>query len=125
MEIRKAGRLPEEFRNRGKRFAAAVIRLYIVLPKDREEARVCGKQLLRAGTSVAAHIREASRGRSDAEFVSKLGGALQECDEAQLWLELLLEECGAPGDLVSPLLAESNELIAIMTTMVRKTNAHA
>ncbi len=32
----------------------------------------------------------------DAQFVSKLGGALQEADESLLWLELLREECAVP-----------------------------
>lgn len=82
------GRLKEEFRNRTKLFAAEVIRLFTKLPKGREEVRVLGKQLLRSGTSVAAQIREASRARSADEFISKLGGALQEADESQLWLEL-------------------------------------
>ena len=77
-------RLPVEFRRRTKEFAATINRLYVSLPKEREEVRVCGKQLLRSGTSVAAHVREASRARSDAEFTSKLGGALQEADESQL-----------------------------------------
>ena len=86
------GRLSEEFRGRTKRYAAEVIRLFVKLPKAREEVRVLGKQLLRAGTSVAAQVREASRARSDAEFISKLGGALQEADESTLWLELLREE---------------------------------
>jgi four helix bundle protein len=78
-----SGRLNDEFRNRTKRFAAATIRLYVKLPKAREEIRVLGKQLLRSGTSVAGHVREASRARSDDEFVSKLGGALQEADETK------------------------------------------
>ena len=68
------GRLTEEFRGRTKGFAAQVIRLFVKLPKQREEVRVPGKQLLRSGTSVAAHAREASRARSDEEFASKLGG---------------------------------------------------
>jgi four helix bundle protein len=89
-----SSRLTSEFRDRTKRYAAATIRLYVKLPKNREEVRVTGKQLLRSGTSVAAHVREASRARSDNEFVSKLGGALQEADESILWLELLREECG-------------------------------
>ena len=76
----REGRLPLEFRSRARGFAAKVIRLYVKLPKEREEVRVCGRQLLRAGASVAAHVREASRARSDAEFISKLGGALQEAD---------------------------------------------
>ena len=113
-------RLAPEFRNRTKAYASATIRLYIALPKQREEVRVLGKQSLRAGTSVAAHVREASRARSDAEFSSKLGGALQEADENALWLELLREDCGIPG--TTALEAESVELIAIMTTMINRTD---
>jgi four helix bundle protein len=116
----REGRLQTEFKDRTKRFAATVIRLYVSLPRQREEVNVCGKQLLRAGTSVAAHVREASRARSDAEFISKLGGALQEADETQLWLELLQEECGADSSIVAPIHAEAGELIAIMTTIIRR-----
>lgn len=72
---------------------------------------------------MAAHVREASRARSDAEFVSKLGGALQEADESQLWMELLHEECGIQSEWLQPLITETNELIAIMTTMIRKTRS--
>ena len=114
-------RLPEEFRDRTKRYAASVIRLFVKLPKMQEEVRVLGKQLLRSGTSVAAHIREASRARSDAEFTSKLGGAIQEADESMLWLELLREECSISAALTQPLEAESSELVAIFTTMVKRT----
>jgi four helix bundle protein len=115
------GRLPEEFRNRTKQFAAGVIRLFVTLPKAREEVRVLGKQLLRSGTSVAAHVREASRARSDEEFVSKLGGALQEADESALWLELLREECGIVSTDTLPMEKEAGELLAIFTTMIKKT----
>jgi four helix bundle protein len=115
------GRLTDEFRGRTKRYAAEVIRLFVKLPKTREEVRIVGKQLLRSGTSVAAHLREASRARSDAEFVSKLGGALQEADETTLWLELLREECGISGHLTESLEKESDELMAIFRTMIKHT----
>jgi four helix bundle protein len=115
------GRLSEEFRGRTKAFAAGVIRLFVKLPKQREEVRVLGKQLLRSGTSVAAHVREASRARSDEEFVSKLGGALQEADESQLWLELLREECAIEPKFTQSLEQESSELIAIFTTIINRT----
>ena len=101
------GRLSDEFRSRTKAFAAGTIRLFVMLPKGREEVRVVGKQLLRSGTSVAAHVREATRARSDEEFVSKLGGALQEADESQLWLELLREECGIAPALIPNRLSKS------------------
>ena len=78
--------------------------------------------MLRTGTSVAAHIREASRARTNAEFVSKLGGALQEADAATLWLELLREDCGISDHLTAPNEKESHELIAFMTTIIRRTD---
>jgi four helix bundle protein len=117
------GRLTAEFRQRTKKFASGVIRLFVKLPKARDEVRVLGKQLLRSGTSVAAHVREASRARSDEEFISKLGGALQEADESQLWLELLREDCGIEAPLAVPLEKETAELMAIFTTMINKTKS--
>ena len=113
-------RLSEELRNRCKAFASGIIRLYSSLPKEREEVRVVGKQLLRSGTSVAAHAREASRARSDDEFCSKLAVLLQEADESQLWLELLREDCGIDFNTILPLHREADELIAIFTTIVAK-----
>lgn len=77
-----------------------------------------GHQLLRSGTSVAAHSREASRARSNAEFCSKIDGLLQEADESHLWLELLRDDCGIDTDI---LLQETGELIGIFTSMVSKT----
>lgn len=118
------GRLPIEFRDRTKAFASGVIRLFIKLPRQREEVRVVGKQLLRSATSVAAHIREASRARFEAEFISKLGGAVQEADESQLWLELLDEECRIDHQAVDALHAEAGELIAIFTTIMRRTQSN-
>ena len=113
-------RLSEELRGRTKQYASAVIRCYVKLPKEREEVRVLGKQLLRSGTSVAAHSREASRARSDAEFCSKLDGLLQEADESQLWLELLRDDCAILGEPITTLLRETDELMAIFASMVSK-----
>ncbi len=114
-------RLSEEFRDRTKRYASAVVRFYVRLPRARKEVEVLGHQLLRSGTSVAAHTREASRARSDAEFCCKIDGALQEADESQLWIELLREDCGIDGDNIERLHVETNELVAIFATMANKT----
>ncbi len=79
-----------------------------------------GKQLLRSATSVGAHYREAKRAKSDADFISKVEGALQELEESAYWLELLSEsEIMAPTKL-QPLLNESEELTAIFVTIVKK-----
>jgi four helix bundle protein len=60
------------------------------LPKS-EEARVPGKQFLRSGTSVGANYRAACRGRSAADFVSKVSTVTEEADETLFWPELVLE----------------------------------
>jgi len=113
-------RLSDELRDRTKGYASAVIRLYVSLPKERREVEVIGHQLLRSGTSVAAHAREASRARSSAEFCAKIGVLLQEADESGLWLELLEEDCDLASAESRNLLGETNELIAIFTTIISK-----
>jgi len=118
-------RLPEEFRERTKRYASALIKLYMQLPTRRREVEVLGHQLLRSATSVAAHTREASRARSTAELCSKIDGALQEADESELWLELLRDDCGINAAELSVVLAETNELIAIFATMAGKAKRAA
>jgi four helix bundle protein len=118
--FKNMSRLSEELRQRSKKYASEIIRLYVKLPKEREEVRVLGRQLLRSGTSVAAHARAASRARSESEFCSKLDGLLQEADESQLWIELLHEDCGIPGEEIDHLHGETGELMAIFITMVSK-----
>ncbi len=108
----------ELFRQRTKKYASGIVRAYCALPK-RTECQVLGKQFLRSGTSVAANYREASRARSDAEFVSKIEQCAQEADETMLWLELIAEDCGVQSECLAWLHSESNELIAIFTTMSR------
>src|SRR2546423_4056699 len=79
-----------DLRVRTKSFALRIIRLYAALPKT-VEAQVIGKQLLRSGTSVGAHYREAQRAKSNADFISKIEGGLQELEETVYWLELLAD----------------------------------
>jgi hypothetical protein len=45
---------------------------------------------------------------------------LQEADESQLWLELLHDDCGIQGGPIDQLLRETDELLAIFTSMVTK-----
>ncbi len=109
-----------DLRVRTKEFAGRIIRLYVTLPANRREIQVVGHQLLRSGTSVGANYREASRARSDAEFVAKIDLCTQEADESLYWLELLRDECGFESDPVTFLEKEANELISIFVTMSKK-----
>lgn len=99
-------------------FALKAIQLYSLLPK-KTETQILGKQLLRSGTSVGAHYREAQRSRSDAEFISKMEVGLQELEETSYWLELLVESGFGEQTKLCELLQEVNELTAIFVTCVK------
>jgi four helix bundle protein len=101
-----------DLRQRTKEFALRIIRMFISLPKT-IEAQVLGKQVLGSGTSGGANYREACRGRSKAEFVSKCGDSLRELEESAYWLELLVDSGIVASDKLSCLRQECGESIAI------------
>jgi len=103
---------PEELRQRTKQFALRIIKLFRALPKT-QEARVLGKQVLRSGTAVAANYRSACRARSRADFISKIGIAVEEADETAFWVELLIDANIVRKARLENLLAEANELVRI------------
>ena len=107
-----------DLKKRSKAFALRIVRLYTSLPNT-TVAQVLGKQVLRSGTSVGAHYREASRARSTAEFISKLEVAIQELDETLYWLELLEEAAIVRTGQLVDLRAEAEELISIFVSSVR------
>jgi four helix bundle protein len=106
---------------RTKEFARRIIRLYVALPKSNTVAQVLGKQSFRSGTSVGANYREANRARSKAEFISKIGDCLKEADETLFWLELLSDENIVHSSRLRLLLKEADELVAIFTTISKRS----
>ncbi len=108
---------------RTKVFALRIVRLYSKLPRT-AEAQVIGKQILRCGTSVGAHVREGKRSRSDAEMISKTEGALQELGETTYWLELPADSGILKAERLADLMNEANELTAILVTSVKTIKAN-
>jgi len=87
---------------------------------QKDEARIIGKQLLRASTSVAANYRAACRARSRAEFYSKISIVVEEADEALFWLELLTEAQVFPEIKLQGLTNEAEQIVKI-AAKARKT----
>jgi four helix bundle protein len=102
---------------RTKSFALRVIRMVSALPRT-TSAQVLGRQVLRSGTSVGAHYREACRARSVAEFLSKMEGGLQELEETAYWLELVADSEIVPAARLADLRQEADELIGIFVTSI-------
>jgi len=115
---------PQDLKPRTKAFALRVIRMYSQLTKNDTVAQVLGKQVLRSGTSVGANYREASRGRSKAEFISKIGDCLKEIEESEYWLELLVDSGCVSNSTMADLLDETGQLIAIFTTIDKNSKRH-
>ena len=113
----------EELRDRTKKFAVRIVRVYRTLP-SKNDAQVLGRQLMRSGTSVAANYRAACRARSKAEWIAKIGLVVEEADETVFWLEMLSDCDIVPQKKLVSLLAEAHELSAIFTASqftVRRT----
>lgn len=110
---------PQDLRTRTTDFALKIVKLYGSLPKT-TEAQVLGKQVLRSGTSVGANYREGHRAKSDADIVNKFETVLQELDETDYWLDLLVKSSILPLTKAELLIKETNQLIAIFTTIVIK-----
>jgi four helix bundle protein len=69
-------------------FAIRIIKLYQYLKKKYGEYEIA-QQIIRAGTSIGAIIREAEFAESRKDFVHKLYIGLKEANEINYWLELL------------------------------------
>ncbi len=111
--------MDRDLKARTKTFALAIIKFVSELPKTTAGFEL-GRQVLRSATSIGANYRSSQRGRSRAEFISKLSIVQEEADETVFWLELIQESELSSKDITSPLLKEADELTAIFTTMVIK-----
>jgi len=71
---------------------------------------------LRSGSGSKLNYEEARGAQSRADFVHKVRVALKELRETHFWLRLVQRaELVAQPDLVTPLVNEADELIAILT----------
>lgn len=109
-----------DLRDRTFQLGRRVARLFSALPARNRLAQIYGEQLVRSANSVGANYREAQRGRTKAEYRSKLGDCLREADESLFWLECLEADEILPTTRLVELKQETNELIAIFVTLLKK-----
>ncbi|HEX3890779.1 MAG TPA: four helix bundle protein [Verrucomicrobiae bacterium] len=107
-----------ELKRRTKDFGKRVIKLIEALPKNTTTG-VIGRQLLRSSTSVGANYRAVCRAKSRADFIAKLCIVEEECDESLYWLEMLVETNHVKPALVSDLMKEGEEILAIIVASAK------
>ena len=96
----------EALKKRTKEFTLAVLGFVRTLPST-DDAKIIGRQLIRSATGVGANYRATCRSRSKAEFVARVGVALEEADESAFWLEIITEARIATGKQAFELLDEA------------------
>ena len=111
--------MSEQLKNRTKKFALDVVLLCAGFPYVIETRHAIG-QVIRSSSSVAANYRSACRGKSKADFISKLGTVEEEADETCFWLEMIIAAKLMNPARINPVLQEANELTAIAVA-TRKT----
>lgn len=104
-------------------FAERIVRLCIALEANGKVSTTLANQLLRSGTSVVANVEEAQASQSNKDFVHKYSIACKEAQETHYWLRLLAATELLPATRLEPLTTEANELIAILTTIIRKSRS--
>jgi len=103
----------EELRERFYKFALEIVKFVRTFPKEMA-ANEIGRQLLKAGSSVAANYEEATGAFSRQDFIYKVSVAFKEAKETNLWLRLLRDSDIATGNEIQRLIQESEEIRNIL-----------
>ena len=115
---------PHEISERAFEFAVRVVKLCQKLDEQPGVSRTLANQLLRSGMSIGANLEESKGGQSRADFLSKVSISLKEARETNYWLRLLIATDIIPKGQLTPLLEESNQITAILTTIVKNTKSN-
>lgn len=108
----------DELRKRTKAFALRAIRLTEALPST-TTGRVIKRQFVKCGTSVGANYRAATRAKSTADFISKMGTVEEEADECMYWMELIVEGNLMAEERVSSLYDEADQILAMVVASIK------
>jgi len=98
-------------------FAVNVVRLAHMLRQHHEFE--LSKQVVRAGTGIGANVEEALAGISRRDFVAKMSIASKEARETHYWLRLIHDSKVLSPGIVSPMLEDADELLRILTAIVK------
>ena len=95
-------------------FALKIIMYVGLLEKERKF--VMANQLLKAGTSIGANVREAQNAESKIDFIHKMKIAAKETDETEYWLLLCDKSEGFPDCKI--LLTECSSIIRVLSKII-------
>ncbi len=103
-------------------YACLIVRLSQFLQTRGPIAAALSYQVLKSGTSAGANYEEADDGSSARDKLSKRKIVLRELKESVFRLRVL-RKSGILTEAHDPVIAETSELVKILATLIRKTEA--
>lgn len=101
-------------------FAVRIVKMVQTIPRSVAGA-VVARQLMRSGTSVGANVEEAQGSQSKKDFTRRMNIARSEAREVLYWLRLVKETELLPSERLGELIREADELVRILTTIVKRS----
>jgi len=112
---------PFDIKERAFEFGVRIVRLVNTLPRTIAGVKV-GNQLVKSGTSIGANVEEADGAESKRDFIHKMSIARKEARETRYWLRIVrATDLSKDTQEVSYLLQESDELVRILSAIIRNT----
>lgn len=112
---------PEDIAPRVFRFIILVLKMTQTLPKNQINI-VLINQIIRCVTSIGANIEEARGAHTKSDFAYGMNIAKKEARETLYWIRLIIAMNPQFSLKLSPFLAENEEIIKMLTAIVKKAN---
>ena len=111
-----------DIRDRAFDFAVRAVVLFRKLSQNHDGAiTIIGRQFLRSATSIGANIEEAQSAESKADFIHKYSISQKEANESLYWLRLIDKSEIIFSKILLPMINETREIIAIITSILIKS----
>lgn len=111
---------PNPVQDKSYAFALSIIQLSKKVQTTKKEF-VLSRQVVRSGTSIGANIEEATAGLTKKDFTAKMSVASKEARETKYWLRLLRDSEYVDKAVANPLIADADELIRMLTAIVKSS----
>ncbi len=110
--------------DRSYKFALEIIKLVNLLPRSTSGA-VISNQIMKAGTSIGVNVEEAQGASSKKDFTNKMTISKKEARETRYWLRLIKDSGTLKSVQVEELLNECNEILKILTAIVKTSKMNS
>jgi four helix bundle protein len=108
--------------DRALQYAGRAAKLFRHLTSVKDElGLILARQYFRSATSIGANLSEAQSGETRKDFIHKCSIAQKEARESHYWLKVMSATGVINPTRLDDLLQETNEIIAVITAIIRNS----